>query len=88
MISFDIKTNVKQEIKMQACIFSLILVGIPSSLIFSSKKKGGGGGWRIFYLMIKVWQACWKLFAEDPFVAGFFHFNSKFISKSSFPLQW
>ena len=56
MISADIKTDVKQEIKKlvaasynfsQACIFHLILVGIPCSLILSIKnREGKGGGWR------------------------------------------
>ena len=74
--------NLKYIVK-QACIFNLILIGIPSSLILSVKNRG----WRVFYLMTKICQALWKLFVEDPLVAGFFHLNSKFISKSSFPLQ-
>ena len=52
MISADIKTDAKQEIKelvpsqnlnynvKQACIFNLILFGIPSSLILSVKDRG------------------------------------------------
>ena len=34
----------------QACIFYLILVGIPSSLILPIKNRG----WRVFYLMTKI----------------------------------
>ena len=52
MISADIKTDAKQEIKelvpsqnlkynvKQACIFNLILFGIPSSLILFVKDRG------------------------------------------------
>ena len=64
MISADIKTDVKQEIKellavsynftevpsqnlkcnvKEACIFNLILVDIPSSLILSVKNRGKQG---------------------------------------------
>ena len=71
MISADIKTDVKQEIKellavsynltevvsqnlkynvKQACIFNLILVDIPSSLILSVKNRWRQG----FYLIAKI----------------------------------
>ena len=35
--------NLKYNVK-QMCIFYLILLGIPSSLMLSAKKKGQGGG--------------------------------------------
>ena len=41
--------NLKYNVK-QACIFNLILVGIPSSLILSVKNRGGG----VFYLIAKI----------------------------------
>ena len=35
--------NLKYTVK-QACIFRLILLGIPSNLILSVKNRGSGGG--------------------------------------------
>ena len=49
--------------------------------------EGEGGGWRGFYSKIKICDTWRKSFAENPFVAGCFHLNSKFISKSS-SLVW
>ena len=58
VISADIKTGAKQEIKdlfsempsqnlkyteKLTCIINLILIGIPSSLILSIKEQGGEG---------------------------------------------
>ena len=70
MISADIKTDAKQEMKelvtasynfsqkyLLKTIFHLILVGIPSSLILSVKDRVGGrrgGGVKCFYLMTKI----------------------------------
>ena len=44
--------NLKHNVK-QICIFYLILLGIPSSLMLSAKNKGvGGAGW--VYLTDKI----------------------------------
>ena len=48
MISADIKTDIKQ-----ACMFNLILVGIPYSLILFVKNRGRGeGGDGVFLLSV------------------------------------
>ena len=46
--------NLKYNVK-EACIFHLILVGIPLSSILSIKKRGGGevGG---FYLKLEIFK--------------------------------
>ena len=83
MVSADVKSNIKQEMKdlvaasykfckkylqnlkwnvKRACIFHLIMLGIPSILILSVKKKGmGEGGLLNEKNLLSVIKAiCWQ----------------------------
>ena len=49
----------KLDIVKRMCIFHLILVGIPSSLILSSENKGGeGGGESLLKEIVKRAEPC------------------------------
>ena len=95
MMSADIKTDVKQEIKKLVAVsynfsspkhllktcgwHSMHSLTLPISIGRMGDVKG-------FLLKYQNLLSMMKLFAEEPLVAGCFHFNSKFISKSSPPV--
>ena len=80
MISADIKTDAKQEIKK--------LVPVSYNFSLSIKNKEFEWGRRVRRFLINDQNLLvWPKLSVDPLMGGSFHLSLKFISKSYSPLQ-